>query len=148
MKLRKIPILDLINKTFKFKVGSWDIAPTYWQAVAIVVLLFLLVWTLARLRHMYVGWSLKGLWPSVLFGFILAVILEGFFIIGGKTLFTELLGWKNPPKPISTALDEGKSKLVNVLGEETEDVSVESIIIDYSSLSSKQAREVVSQICE
>ena len=41
--------------TFSFSVGQYDIAPTYITAGLIVFLLFLLVLTLARLRHMYVS---------------------------------------------------------------------------------------------
>jgi len=47
---------------------------------------------------------------------LLALILEGFLIIGGRTALTGVLGWKNAPAPISLALDAGRSKLIQVLG--------------------------------
>ena len=111
---------EIFNKTFKFDVGKLQIEPSYWQAAAIVFLVFLLILTLARLRHMYVGWSLKSFLPSIVFGFILAIIVEGFLIVGGKTLFIDIMGWENAPKPISTLLDIGRTKLVKVLGEKSE----------------------------
>jgi len=43
------------------------------------------------------------------FGFLLALILEGFLLIGGKTILTSVLGLENPPAPISIALDAGKN---------------------------------------
>ena len=52
----------------------------------------------------------------IFIGFILALILEGFLLLGGRTALTELLGWENAPKPISTALDEGRQRMIKVLG--------------------------------
>ena len=102
--------LSFISKTFNFKLGNLDIAPTYWQAIAIVFLLFLLVFTLARVRYLYIHWSLgKNSIAFLFWGFILALILEGFLIIGGKTVLTEVLGWQDVPKPINTALDLGRN---------------------------------------
>jgi hypothetical protein len=92
------------------------IAFSYIQAILIVVMLFLLIYTLGHLRHTYVGWSVKGIMPGLTFGFALAIILEGLFLIGGKTVFSELIGWKDAPKPVSTVLDASREKLVDVLG--------------------------------
>lgn len=150
-------VLGVINKTFDFKVRNLLITPTYWQAGAIVFLLFLLVWTIARLRHMYVGWSLgKSAISMIFWGFLLALILEGFLIISGRTILTEILGWKNAPKPISTALDVGRAKLVDVLGV-TDEIpqssarempTVSSVVDDFQNLSGMEAQEVRLLICE
>jgi hypothetical protein len=108
--------LDVIQKTFSFKIGKLEIEPAYWQAIAIVALLFILVLTLARLRRVYVNWSLKGSTSMMFLGFMLALIIEGFLLIGGRTLFTEIIGWEKAPKPLSTVLDAGRGRLINVLG--------------------------------
>lgn len=63
-----------------------------------------------------VDWSAKGAIFGIFIGFFLALILEGFLIIGGKTALTELLGWKDAPRPIQLALESGREKLINVLG--------------------------------
>jgi hypothetical protein len=97
-------------------VTNFSFAPSYIKVGAIIVLLFLLVVSLASFRKHFVKWSLKGGLIGLFFGFLLALLLEGFLLIGGKTVITEFLGWKNAPKPIKTALDLGRSKLVNVLG--------------------------------
>lgn len=98
--------------------GSFKFDPTNntFRAVAIVALLFLLVLTLAKVRRDFVHWSFKGAIVGIFFGFLLALILEGFLIIGGKTAITEVLGWKNAPKPIQVAVDSGRTKLTQVLG--------------------------------
>lgn len=91
----------------------------------------------------------------IFWGFLLAIIVEGFLLIGGRTMFTEILGWKNAPKPISTLLDAGRAKLVAVLGvtdEIPESVasaprSYQNIISDYQSLSPKDAEMVRSFVC-
>ncbi len=62
------------------------------------------------------SWSFKGALFGIFWGFLLALILEGFLIIGGKTAITEILGWENAPKPLLVALDAGRNKLVDVLG--------------------------------
>ena len=77
------------------------------------------------------------------------------FIIG-KTLLTEVLGWKNAPKPISTALDEGRNRLVNVLGVTDpvpqsyaqEQVDAIYIITTYDALAESEAKVVRSYVCE
>jgi hypothetical protein len=142
--------VGLINRTFSFKLGSMDVAPTYWEAVAIVFLLFLLVFTLARVRWLYVHWSMgKGSIAMLVWGFILALIVEGFFWIGGNTLFTKVLGWENAPKPIGTVLDIGRGRLVNVLGTQDEKIEIgpEVTIKSYKLLDTNSAREVERAIC-
>lgn len=149
--------LKFLTKTFNFSVGKFDLSPQYWTVAAIIFLLFLLVLTLARLRYMYIHWSVaKPSLAMIFWGFLLAIIIEGFFLISGRTLFTELLGWENAPKPISTALDAGRAKLVNVLGV-TEQIpesqaqvppTYSSVISDYEILSSKEAEEVRLEICQ
>lgn len=146
---------EIINKTFSLKLGSLDISPTYWQAAAIVFLLFLLVLTLARLRRLFIKWSFSGWHAWFFMGFLLALVLEGFFIIAGRTVVTELLGWKNPPKPISTALNAGREKLITVLGVTDEipasvadePANYSSVISDFQSLSPAEAEKARSFIC-
>ena len=149
-------IVNVLNKTFNFKVGQVNIAPTYWQAAVIVFLLFLLVLTLARMRYLFVHWSLgKSAIAMLFWGFLLALIVEGFMLIGGKTLLTELIGWKNPPKPISIALDSGRTKLINVLGEDDEvefstlpASTYSSVVENFQLLSSSEKEKARSFICE
>ena len=154
----KMDILRIINKSFGvYTIKGIQIEPTYWEAAAIVFLLFLLVLTLARLRYIYVNWHLSKQSISFLFyGFLLALILEGFLILSGRTLFTTIIGWKNPPKPISTALDAGRAKLVQVLGVEatvpssvaSELPSPQSVFSDYQNLSSEEKQEAQQFICQ
>ncbi len=128
----------------------------YLQAGAILVLIFLLVITLAQIRHHYVDWSIKGGIVGIFFGFLLALILEGFLIIGGRTAVTEFLGWKNAPKPIKTALDIGKVKLINVLGVTDEipnsfasdNPSAEDAIDLLQNLDPAETKKVKALICE
>ena len=108
--------LGLLTKSFDLNLGGFSLPFAYWQAIAIIFLLFLLVLSLAQFRHHFVNWSFKGAAFGLFFGFLFALILEGFLIIGGKTALTELLGWKNAPKPLSVALEAGRDKLVQVLG--------------------------------
>ena len=89
-------------------------------------------------------------------GFLLALILEGFLIVGGRTLLTEVVGWKNAPKPILSALDAGRNKLVDVLGvtdqipisTAREDPTLYDVISDFQSLSPDEAEKVRSMICQ
>lgn len=148
--------LDFIGKNFNFKAGGIEISPTYWQAGAILVLLFLLVFSLARLRFMYINWSLgKSAVAMFFWGFLLALIFEGFMIIGGKTLLTELLGWKNAPKPIITALDIGREKMIDAIGISSqipepmasEIPTVESVLWDMGTFSPEDMEKLKEIIC-
>lgn len=109
-------MIDLVQKSFNLHIGSINMPFSYLQAGAIVLLLFLLVLALAQFRRHEVNFSLKGALFGIFFGFLLALFLEGFLIIGGRTAITEVLGWKNAPKPLSVALDAGREKLIMVLG--------------------------------
>jgi len=145
-----------LTKSFSFKLGNLDISPQYWHAIAIVILLFLLVLTLARLRYLYIHWSMgKSSLAMTFWGFLLALILAGFLLISGRTFFTEILGWENAPKPISTALDAGRAKLIKVLGvtEEipsslaNESPSYSSVMVDFQKLSEEEKQELRLLMC-
>lgn len=103
--------------SFSYKIGSIYFEPSYLQALLIVFLLFLLVFAFARMRYLYVHWSLgKSAVAMAFWGFLLAIILEGLLLVGGRSFLTVIFGWNNAPKPISTALDVGRERLINVLG--------------------------------
>ena len=141
--------LKFLTKTFSFSLGKFDLSPQYWTVLAIIFLLFLQVLTLARLRYMYIHWSIsKPSLAMIFWGFLLAIIIEGFFLISGRTLLTEILGWENAPKPISTALDAGRAKLVNVLGVTKVSPTYSSLIFDYQTLSESESEEVRLMICK
>ena len=112
--------MDDVIKTaagnFNINLGKISLPIPYWQAIAVAVLVFFLIFMLAKYRRHTADWSLKGAVFGVFFGFLLALILEGFLIIGGRTALTSVLGWKNPPPQIASVLDTGREKLVQVLG--------------------------------
>lgn len=86
-------------------------------------------------------------------GFVLAVIVEGFLMLSGRTAFTEILGWKNAPKPIEVALDAGRGRLIKVLGDSTEKTSSEttptyqSVVDDIQKLTPQETRKLKESFC-
>lgn len=106
----------MLSGSFNLNLGKYSIPLLYWQVLAIVFLIFLLILSLAQFRRHTVDWSLRGAIFGVFFGFLLALLLEGFLIISGRTVITEILGWKNAPKPLTHAIEAGRLKLVKVLG--------------------------------
>lgn len=154
----KLPIFAFLNKTLKtFKVGNLYIDATYWEAGAIIVLLFLLVFTFARLRFLYVHWSLgKHAFAMLFWGIVLTIIIEGFFMLTGRTIFTEILGMENVPKPFSTVLNIGRERLVNVLGEESAvpNTSASSVLNSdqmyslYTKMNSDESQKLQNIICQ
>ena len=146
-----------LNKSLGvYNIHGVSIEPNYWQAGVIILLLFLLVFTLARVRFLYIHWSLgKGSLSFLFYGFLLALIVEGFLVLNGRTLLTQVLGWQNAPKPIGTALDVGRQKLVDVLGSQSEIPdsnaqmlnSYEKVLSDYKSLQSGEKDKVKTDIC-
>lgn len=138
-----------------FNIGNYSITPSFIQAGAIIFLVFVLFLTLASVRRHFIDWSLKGAVFGIFIGFLIALVLEGFLIIGGKTVVTEILGWKDAPKPVVNALDAGRDKLVKVLGvtdEIPESVASQNPNSDYAleifqSLDPTEAKKVKSLIC-
>lgn len=147
--------VQFLFNTFNLNLGKFSMPVPYWQAGAVVFLIFLLILTMASFRKHYVDWSLKGGIIGIFFGFLLALILEGFLLIGGKTVLTESLGWKNPPAPLAQALDAGRSQLIKVLGIETQipvslakdNVTVQGAIETVQSLNPSDLTKVKNIIC-
>jgi hypothetical protein len=141
--------------TFTLTLGKFSIPVPYWQAGTVVFLVFLLILTMATYRKHYVNWSLKGGVIGIFFGFLLALILEGFLLIGGKTVLTEVLGWKNPPAPLAQALDAGRSQLIQVLGVQTQiptsyakdNITVQNAVEVVQSLNPSDLTKVKNILC-
>jgi len=135
---------------------DFNFVVSQWRVVAIVGLIFLLVLTLAQVRRHFVDWSIKGALFGLFFGFLLALILEGFLIVGGRTALTEFLGWKNAPKPLQVAIDAGRVKLIDVLGitdeipksVAREDPTSEDAVTLLQSLDPTEIKKIKSLICE
>lgn len=148
--------LGFLLQKFDFDIGKIHISVPYIQAAAIVILIFVLILTLAQVRRHFFDWSAKGALFGIFFGFLLALILEGFLLVGGRTAITEILGWKNAPKPIANALDVGKAKLVDVLGMETQipstsaktDITAKEVINIFQSLNPSEAQKAKKIICQ
>ena len=146
---------EVFKQTIDLNFGNFSFSPSYVQAAGIVFLLFLLVLTFARVRRLYVKWNLSSAGSMIFIGFVLALILEGFLILGGRTMLTEILGWKNAPKPIKNALVAGREKMVEVLGvtEEIPDSYAEGVpdlydvVTEFQSLNLEDAEEFRSMIC-
>ncbi len=133
-----------------------NFSPNVIRFAAIILLIFILILTLARIRRHFMEWSFKGALFGIFFGFLLALILEGFLIIGGRTAITEVLGWKNAPEPIKVVLDSGKNQLIQVLGVNSEipssvakeTTSVQGAIETFQSLNPTDMKKAKSLICQ
>jgi hypothetical protein len=144
------------TKSFSMNLWGMEIEPTYWQAITIVILIFLLIFTLARVRYLYVHWSLgKSSISMVFWGFLLALILEGFLLLSGKTMLAVVFGQNNAPKPISTALDVGRNQFIKVLGAEDDVIqkkevapNYQSVVKDYKLLDDSESAKAKVFICE
>lgn len=150
----KLP--EVFAKTFDFNLGNLNFSPSYLHALGIVFLIFLLILTLARIRRTYVSWNLGSAGSTMFIGFVLALILEGFLILGGRTILTEMLGWENAPKPIKNALTISREKLVEVLGVTDEipssyaeeEPNLYDFITEFQRLSPEEAEEFRSMVCQ
>jgi len=143
---------------FNFDLGKFSFSSSYIQAGVVVVLLFILILMLAQLRRYFVDSSVKGALFGLFFGFLLALILEGFLIIGGKTAITQVLGWKEAPKPIANLLEIGRDELVQVLGEQAEvripdavaklNPTFNDAVVFFQSLNPSEAQKLKNFICK
>lgn len=146
----------LLTQRLNFDFGQISFSPSYLQAGVIILLLFVLILSLAQFRRHLVNWSVKGAFFGIFFGFLLALVFEGFLIIGGRTALTEVLGWKNAPEPIQIALEVGRGKLIQVLGIADEipesvarsNFTAEDVIEFFQSLTPNEVSKVRKIICE
>ena len=81
---------------------------------------FLLLIMMASVRRHFLEWTVKGAGFGIVLGFLLALVVEGLFLVGGRTVLTETLGWKDAPKPVQKVLDASREKFVEVLGAQTQ----------------------------
>jgi hypothetical protein len=149
-------VMSLLFSQFNVNIGKLSFPIPYVQAGLIIFLVFVLILMMAQFRRHFVGWHLKGAVFGIFFGFLLALILEGFLIIGGRTAITGILGWKNAPAPISIALDAGRNKLIQVLGIKDqvsstfakEDASVAGAVDLLQSLNPEDVKKVKTIFCQ
>jgi len=149
-------IPDLLFKTFTLTLGKFSLPVSYIQAGLVVLLIFVMVLSMAQFRRHSIEWSFKGGLAGLFFGFLLALILEGFLLIGGKTVLTQVLGWQNAPKPLSVALDAGRNQLIQVLGIQTsipssfakENTTVQTAVETLQSLNPADMKKVKSLLCQ
>ncbi|MCX7928225.1 MAG: hypothetical protein N2558_00880 [Patescibacteria group bacterium] len=147
---------DWVFNTFPFNFFGFEIEPTYWQAAVIIILLFLLIFTLARVRYLYVHWSLgSSAWAMLLWGFLLAIILEGLILFSGKTILIHILGWENIPQPVGLFLDSGKEKFLQVLGvtdnsyeRKVLNLNYQEVVQSFRNLSDFEKKKARIFICE
>ncbi|KKQ91901.1 MAG: hypothetical protein UU16_C0030G0004 [Candidatus Woesebacteria bacterium GW2011_GWA2_40_7] len=145
-----------LSRGFDLNLGKFSIPLAYWEVAAIVFLIFLLILSMAQFRRHYVDWGLKGALFGIFFGFLLALLLEGFLIVGGKTALTEFLGWKNAPKPLQIALDAGRTQLIQVLGVKSsipsslakDSSTFQGALENIQTLSPADLKKVKSLICQ
>ncbi len=134
-------------QSIKSQVGEVSASSGVIQAAVIVFLVFLLLVVMARMTRSYLSWYTTGWYVWVILGFILAVVVEGFFVVSGSTIFTSVLGWKNAPKPIQQVVDTGRAKLIDVLGAKEEVATKDSVLADFDSLDDQSSEELKSAIC-
>jgi len=145
-----------LTQNFHFNIGNLPFSVPYVQAGVVVFLLFILVLSLAQLRRHFFDWSVKGAAFGLFMGFLLALVLEGFLIVGGKTAITELLGWKEAPKPVANILEVGRKKLVQVLGVQNEiprsvaklNPTFEEALSVFQSLNPSESGKLKKIICQ
>ncbi len=136
-------ILDSI----KSQTGNIHFAPGVTQAGIIIFLAFLLLIVMARMTRSYLSWYTSGWWIWTGLGFLLAVVIEGFFVISGSTIFTSILGWESAPKPVQSVIDTSRSKLIDVLGAEDTKPTSETIISGFYELDQESASKVRTSLC-
>ena len=147
---------DFLQKNLDLSFLHISLTGSTVKVSAIVILIFFLLLLIAKFRRHYIDWSLKGGIFGIFFGFLLALIIEGFLIIGGRTALTEVLGWKNAPAPLAQILDAGRGKLVQVLGIKDQiptsnaqgSATSGDVISAYQSLNPRDARNVKNIICK
>ena len=85
------------------------------KAILVVVLIFFVLLLLAKMSRSYIEWYSTGWFIWLFLGFFLAVFIEGILLVGGKTIFTEVLRMQSAPRPIQNFIDSSRINLTRVL---------------------------------
>jgi hypothetical protein len=80
-------------------------------------------------------------------GFLLAVVIEGLFIVGGTTISTALLTWESAPEPVQNVLDTSRERLTGVLGEQSSPPTADTMVTEYKLLDKTSQTDVRLRIC-
>ncbi len=91
------------------------LASNVWIAAGIIALIFALVLVMAYMSRSFMSWSLSGFGIGLIIGVLLSLIVEGFLLVGGRTVITAAIGWKNAPAPIQNILTTGHKQLLDAL---------------------------------
>lgn len=148
--------LQKSGETLHLTIGNVNISPSYIQAAVIIFLIFILLLVLANWSRGYLSWYMSGWYIWSLFGFLLALIIEGLFIANGTTILTQALGWKNAPKPVKFALQSGREKLIDILVKEglvyrvgdEKTITLQSVLEDFTSLQESDKESAAASICK
>lgn len=135
--------------------GGFVFSPTYLQAGVVVLCLFLFIFAFGLMQRHQTQLTMKGIVPGIALGFTLALLIEAILLVGGKTVITELLGWKDAPKPISSAIEISRSHFVEVLGVNSSvpegnaqnKLGTDGIMQSYEELSEKEKKSLQKLIC-
>jgi hypothetical protein len=149
-------VVPAITSEVPINVANVSFSAQAWQVGAIVFLLFLLIITMASMRHHMLHWATKGAGFGIALGFVLALVLEGFLLLGGRTALTAVFAWKNAPEPVAQVLDSSRQKFMQVLGEQTQvpeinaappRSTIDDALDSYRQLNPTQAQEFIEKIC-
>jgi hypothetical protein len=139
--------LKILTPRFNLNIGKFSLPVPYFEAFLVILLVFVLVLSFAQFRRHTVNWSLKGIVFGTFFGFMLALIIEGFLIVNGGTILTSILGWKNAPAPISIALDAGRNQLIQVLGVSAQNPTITGVTQVIQSLNPTDINKIKTILC-
>ena len=128
---------------------------------------FLLLVLLGLTRKHLLGYSFKGGYAGFGLGVIFTLVIEILLLLGGRTLLTESLGWKDAPPALTETFDRGKEEVAKDLGvEKASDLEIgfstasdsassqrenfdnaESFLSSYQKLTPLEAGKVKSRVC-
>lgn len=117
MDLPQVPIPPAASSQLdRFNLNIAGITFQAWQVFAVIFLIFLLIVVMASVRRHFMEFTFKGAGMGLALGFILALVIEGILLVGGTTVLTSTLGWRNAPKPISNGISSVRGEFIKVLG--------------------------------
>jgi hypothetical protein len=136
-----------VVESLKTQAGGLAMSESWVKVAIIIGLVFLLLLVVAKMTRGYMSWYTNFWWLWTGLGFLLAIVVEGFFLLSGGTVFTSVLGWEGAPKPIQAVLSQGRERLKEVLEENAPTPTTESVLDEYELLDEASSAKVQAQIC-
>ena len=134
-------------------IGAY-VSPGAQKAFFIGLGIFLFLLLFAFTRHHMLSWSIRGAWFGIVLGIVVALAVEAFLLVGGRTLVVEAIKNERTPKSVRVFLQENLTELAQSLAGEPKTLSAAEeatgaadVVLEFQRLPPLERQKARQLIC-